>query len=540
MDRVEDEVVMAARLLPDSHDVAVFAFDEVAGSTTFVNTGSGTGNLTSNGVTNFTPGQAGVFTSAVHVQGENGGQGITAAGAFQPTSAITLSMWVKPTVFFYANMGRFFFKPYNYSWSSPYVSTTIEFTDGAGNGHAYIATNTGTILLPFGTGTIPANVFTHVGLAFDGQYLKLYANGVLINTGNVSPGSVIDWGTSQPWVVGRTYNSSQPEAADVYLCDLRIANTARDITYFQQVYALATETASPHGTSEDGYGIGPWGATPWGDGGKLYTTPFAVLSAYAVRENVIRITFNGSVYYSGLYDVQDASYVANYAITTVAGTQGLEGSHVWGVNIVRVDAVETDSTSVDVVLDRPMTPYPAAYMLAVSTAWDASRMRALQSAASLHVYGVHQAVETALSLAKPRARDIASPQTHDAMLDPLPDPTDPRNLGSIPVDDTGDYAFDDGITALKKRVLRRIFSKRGGFAHLPNYGIDIASYGKKLSTTHTRAQLAAETERQLASEPEIAKVAVRFAQIKPGLFRMDILCRTRQGAAVKLAVPLSW
>jgi hypothetical protein len=106
------------------------------------------------------------------------------------------------------------------------------------------------------------------------------------------------------------------------------------------------------------------------------------------------------------------------------------------------------------------------------------------------------------------SRDIANPATYAAQLDPLPQAGDPLALGIIPIGSDGDYAFDDGITQVKKRIFRRLLTRKGAFPALPDYGIGVPSYGKKLGSAGVRQMLAAETERQLKLEPDILAVKV--------------------------------
>lgn len=281
------------------------------------------------------------------------------------------------------------------------------------------------------------------------------------------------------------------------------------------------------------YGGGAWGATPWGDGLGGTGAALELVSVIATRENVFRATFTLPVYFTGLLDPKDSGYVARYKVDVVDST-GIDGSATWPVTPVRVDAVADDPYSVDIVLDRPMTPWPSRYLITLNGIWDSTQTLMLPLGTQTVATGVHQNIEPASSLEAPQARDFANPQTRSAALD-LADPDDPRNLAALPIDDTGDIAFDEGTISLKKRLLRRLFTKRGGFAHLPDYGVDVMSYGKRLGTGSIRAQLAADAEQQLGSEPEIAKVVVRVQLTdSPGIYRLDVLARTRQGTTLKM------
>lgn len=114
------------------------------------------------------------------------------------------------------------------------------------------------------------------------------------------------------------------------------------------------------------FGSGSWGGGSWG-GGPL--AAITVESVLAVRENVMRVTFNVPVYYSTILDPPDASRVEKYAVVPVAGTFGLDGTAARPVSVARVDLIGDDGEVVvggsgrrlDLVLDRPMTPHEALY-----------------------------------------------------------------------------------------------------------------------------------------------------------------------------------
>lgn len=119
------------------------------------------------------------------------------------------------------------------------------------------------------------------------------------------------------------------------------------------------------------WGFGTWGGSPWG-GGPLGA--IAVESVLAVRENVMRVTFNVPVYYSSILDPPDASRPEKFSVTPVAGTFGLDGTPARPVSVARVDLVGEDGEVViggggrrlDLVLDRPMSPHAALYDVAMT------------------------------------------------------------------------------------------------------------------------------------------------------------------------------
>ena len=283
-----------------------------------------------------------------------------------------------------------------------------------------------------------------------------------------------------------------------------------------------------------GFGSSPFGGSAWG--GAL-SASLTLVAATASRENQLRLQFSTPVYYSGLFDVLDASNPERYSVAVVAGSVGMDGEPVRPVAVVTTEiAIVPNSeqgTYVFLNLDRPMSPYPAAYVVAASNLVSADLSQTLDtSAASIQFYGVHKAlVVPTLEMAAGR-RDIANPQSASQAQGTM-------TLGTLAVDASGDYAFDEGLASYKKRILRRLISARGGFKHLPEYGVGIPGYGKKLATANVRATILAEAKAQIQQEPETAAVSVTLTQdpVNPALTRIVILARTRTGQTLKFGVP---
>lgn len=137
-------------------------------------------------------------------------------------------------------------------------------------------------------------------------------------------------------------------------------------------------------------------------------------------------------------------------------------------------------------------------------------------------------------------RDLANPQTlRGAVASGVALPDAAALLGTFRVDAQGDYAFDEGVETIRKRVVRRLVTMRGGFAHLPNYGVGIPALGKRLAVAATLAAVAADAESQILSEPDVAEVSVRpvIDPRAPGLVRFQVRVRTKEGKPTEFDVP---
>lgn len=95
----------------------------------------------------------------------------------------------------------------------------------------------------------------------------------------------------------------------------------------------------------------------------------------------------------------------------------------------------------------------------------------------------------------------------------------------------GDYETEEGDKLLKKLILRRCFTKRGGFYHLVNYGLDLNEKGPI-----DVVSLKVDMERQIMGEPDVAKVAVSVSVTTDGVVYLGIRAKSKNGQAVSIDI----
>lgn len=284
-----------------------------------------------------------------------------------------------------------------------------------------------------------------------------------------------------------------------------------------------------------GWGHGEWGAEFWGAGG----SDLALLTARAVRENVVRLSFNHAPVFTGVLDPQDAANPERYSVTVVDGI-GLDGEAVRPVSPVLVEQAAVPGAAgavLDLWVDRAFSHWPCRYRVSC-TNLVASGGGLLEPGSSLIFDAVQRGMPPRLADQAAATRDIANPQVRSALFDPLPTAAEAGDLilGTFPVDGLGDYATDEGLVSYRKRVIRRLVTRRGAFPHLPNYGVGIPQAAKQLARPGSRESLAAEAEAQIRQEPET--VEVRVAVVADGATtRFVVRARTTFGDA-NLSVPV--
>jgi phage baseplate assembly protein W len=74
----------------------------------------------------------------------------------------------------------------------------------------------------------------------------------------------------------------------------------------------------------------------------------------------------------------------------------------------------------------------------------------------------------------------------------------------------GDYSLVSGADLVKKLILRRLVTQRGGFSHLPNYGTGVIAIKEPLNSAGL-ARAKQEIERQVLLEPEVKEVSVSLS-----------------------------
>ena len=283
-----------------------------------------------------------------------------------------------------------------------------------------------------------------------------------------------------------------------------------------------------------GWGSSGWGASGWG--APTLADALTILSAVAVRENCVRLTFNLILAYTDVRGLVDAADPDNYVIEPVEDTIGEDGlppRPVFPVLVEQVKRPDVNGKAIDVWLDRRLSPYPAQYRVR-GVRSVAANGAALSSLIAVF-HGVTWAPPTPENATTP-ATDIANPGYESASI-----PGSTQILGVYPTTSQGDYATDQGLVSYKKRIFRRLTTRRGRFAHLPNYGVGLLDQIKRLAKPSIKQTIAAQAEAQIREEPETLDVRVTITSDAntPGLFRFRVQARTGVYGTVNLDIPVS-
>lgn len=262
-----------------------------------------------------------------------------------------------------------------------------------------------------------------------------------------------------------------------------------------------------------GFGPGSWGPSPWGIGAPA--AAFAVDHALAIDGNTVRITYtdNPQTVHDRL--TTDGLNPRNYAITILAGPNA-----AWSPRVAHVYPVDGDPLSLDLRLDQTMP----GKMMSQQTQFRVTVTNVMSAAGAMLVgapyaafWSLNQMVmETTVRLDRAAGRDLSRPWT----------PNSPAG-GTFRIGSSGDYRFDSGLTLVKKLIYRRILTVKGGFFHLPNYGMGLKP--KAVAYPYQLTSARAEMRRQILEESEVQDCTVKVTQTAQGIVIFFVKVRTKQG-----------
>jgi hypothetical protein len=230
----------------DSSDFINWRLNEAAGATTFassINAGAST-NLTIGTTSKFASGVSnGSFQNVVAFQGDadSGERFLRGAETLEPSDkrAYSVSFWMKPYSWIPGRQPIVFGKLWNpgATWSWPnYVSVYFGYsspTELVSLLHIYGLGNA-SLITPITVGEIAL-----ISLTYDGNFVKLYKNGALIQTSG-DMGGRDAYFASGWWFAGKAPVNFPGHSYDGEIWDIRMANTVRSQAYYASMYDAGT------------------------------------------------------------------------------------------------------------------------------------------------------------------------------------------------------------------------------------------------------------------------------------------------------------
>ncbi len=244
--------------------------------------------------------------------------------------------------------------------------------------------------------------------------------------------------------------------------------------------------------------------------GYILNPSIQVVSTILKTRNTAEITFDNEPVHIDPEDPVSVTNISNWAISFPMGAPETNR------NIQTI--LYVGNNTVQIIFDGPLDP-GIGYVLTISNIESTEGGVFIPSNVFFITYDKEK---DALEPVQPTEQqyDLANPQ--------LPSQAGAnQSLGTLYVDDTGDYTNDSGRDSLKKRIIRRITTIPGGFFHLPNYGVTLRE-GTLLTSTELR-RLQIETESQTRQEPEVINARTTVSQIQPGIVRLNVRVQDSTG-----------
>jgi hypothetical protein len=268
-----------------------------------------------------------------------------------------------------------------------------------------------------------------------------------------------------------------------------------------------------------GFGAGPFGAMPFGSGGGV-----AIASAMQIARNAISMRISGPVRAFNPADVSDALYDRGYTLAVYNVPLGAPEPHVPRVVFVERVSADTITLYTDSTLDGPGVVYRLIGSPAVFGDGDESARSVL-----FRTFGDSALVRT--ERARSRSFDLANVQAGPGQ------PGEQQPLGTLVTDADGDYQNDAGLENLKKRVIRRVTTRKGAYVHAPEYGLRVPLKG--LVTPAVLRDLQQQALAQVGQEPGVTACSVTATEPSPGIVLLGVEVEAQgQSFGVDVELPL--
>lgn len=247
---------------------------------------------------------------------------------------------------------------------------------------------------------------------------------------------------------------------------------------------------------------------------------FRIVLATPLNSNTIRVFFSLEPRHQSPLSSNDALNRRNWSLEVLAGAGP----------VPTIESVENalpqptifsslpDAWSVDLRLDQRLllaTSYRTTANAAIRSALASSALDPLASS------GTHPGI----SVARPRRppRSSRAVDGVDLFYDTF--------QGLWRLDGRRDLDVHAGDDARRKRIIRRLITARGGFKHLPGYGVGLRT--KEPVTTTRLAELRSEIRLQLLEEEDLEDVRVDANQIPDGVV-VRIVAKPRASAGIEM------
>jgi hypothetical protein len=247
-----------------------------------------------------------------------------------------------------------------------------------------------------------------------------------------------------------------------------------------------------------GWGTGPWGTGPWSG-----ASAFAISGAVAISTRTVRVTLTSEPQHLSSAAPGDALNPSTWTIVR----------RDTGVAFTVLSIVDSGTTAPSTVFDvtvlEDLAPHLVTHRVSSLTLRSAGG-----ATIGLPNFADFDGVVVA-STAPTRTAQI------DMRNDPVPTARSvPTVGGTLTITAAGDYGNVTGKDLLRKLIIRRLTTRKGGFKHLPTYGVGLRA--KEPLPIADLAKLKADIEREVQKEPEVTAVRARLEMRQHGVLLVTL------------------
>ena len=225
----------------DANDVACWTLNEAVGATSFANSVSGGTALSSSGTLH--AGNPGAFAGSSVFIPSSTARVYSNAGAYQPASALTASVWIKLLTGYPSQYTQGLTKTVNAdTWAGNGRDIMVGGIFGTNHGSAWAAIvrssyDNADHWLTVDMYAVPLYEWSFHAVTFTGTAATYYINGVAVASYTWGGSGTINYENNGRWVIGTPNGLSAPDVcSDTIFDDVRISNVARSAAYLLAQY----------------------------------------------------------------------------------------------------------------------------------------------------------------------------------------------------------------------------------------------------------------------------------------------------------------
>lgn len=269
-----------------------------------------------------------------------------------------------------------------------------------------------------------------------------------------------------------------------------------------------------------GFGTTPFGVGPFGVGGEAEAATFYLVAAVQLTLNMVAVDFSQHPKAQDSVTLNDALNPALWSLVAINPPDAV-------IRLPQLVQATANPFVVNVFFDGPLGPFARYRITVAGTLLNSAEDTAIDPFARWADFvTMGPAVTQTAAQAQTLTYDLASPQMpkYTTGTDQL--------LGTMQPTSDGSLELDSGLRYVAKRILRRLITEQGGFAHMPDYGLG-KPVGSLMRTSDLRA-LQQDAQKQLLQEDGVvsASVGLRQDPAAPGVIYMSISVRTQDGRTV--------